>query len=276
MPSLNPGVPAVMPVDVTTFMDALDRYGMDWLSDIAWNMPSTSIDMTALAAGPPPPPQVFGTAELTLGMLPTGPWSAQTQERMIGLVKSYLYDINVVATPGDPPPAPVLVPAPPDVPPPAIPPPLPDWHDDNIHWIVGAITDLKNRMVWQASQLPTRQYLVGDNVEFTGDGHYVFPVRFSGTNEYSVYPMGMIMAVSAHPIWEGTSSGGFDALHYGLGDISWGVNGFYGHPIKLMHLHQLILAGHPFTSGFKYNLKLGVTIVVQPVYPVQFIGDVIE
>jgi hypothetical protein len=226
--------------------------------------------MTQLANGPPPPNQEFGLDDVLLANSPFPISNAAAAEKMIGLVKSYLYAVNVVDTPGDPPADPPAPTAPPDGLP--DPPPVfdPSFHDDNIHWVVAKLKDLDLELQWMRAQMTTREYFEAGSVTVSGEGHHAFGSIFATGNAYAVSPMGYVVNVVDYPDYGGRSSATQNAVVYGVGDVSWGANGSLSDPIKVNRLSLVLWPLQAAGQTFYWNLKPNVTITVGALYPKQY------
>lgn len=274
MPVLNPNTPPVLAGGADVYVAALNWSGQTWMIPSALTYVPTTLYASELLDGPPPVTPLFTPFDLESSLIPYNFLNVQQlNPRQWDLVKAYLYAQHVSATGVEPPPPN----APPETPPTDyVEPEPPDPRYDTLHQVAKLVREVIERQKWQASQLPTREFLYGTLLTLEGNGHRSFASMSTPDNEYSVMPEGIAYGVQAHPDWEGTSPGGSDALHYGLGDLSLGTDGYHLHPVKMMHLSGLIFPGIPRVAHIKYNLRVGVSILVQPLYPVQFVGDIFE
>jgi hypothetical protein len=263
MTVLRTGVPTVLPVDYQTFLDAVGYYGMDWLTPLAWKFPATAVDMLALAAGPPPPNQEWIAADFAFALFPQGVWDIRVLQRMSGFVLSYLYAIDVVESQTDPVPT---APTPP-TPPTGLPdPPLGPDPVKTVSNVYDIVLDIQNTVNFLRYEIQPRDYVFGATFSVTGTGSHAVAVQTGGTS--SQLASGLWIDVSAFPATTSRSSG-TPALYYDLGDISWGSQGRWSSPIKIMRLAQIIWPTGAHIDTVAYNLDLGVTIGIRPLYGTQ-------
>ena len=266
MPVLNPGAPTVVASDSQTFMAAANYYGMGWLAPVAGFYEGWTIDMNSLASEPKNSGPMLTAVDVALMLVPGNPFIASDYVPVMrNMVAQYLYDTNVSATGVEPPPPPS---DPVDPGPGFVEPPRPDVtvNPDSI-WTI--VTRIENELTWLRQQVPTRHFFMFGNEVLTGTGSVTFPPFFNDRAEYSVSPMGFYVQVTEYPTYSGRSSDDLEELLYDAGEVSFGALSGQASPIKLMRLNHVIW---PIISGegtFVYNLRHGVTIAVQALYPYQ-------
>lgn len=263
MPVLNTGTPPFILVDDQTYIAALNYYGQWWLIPSAVVFESYTFDTSTLVATGRLADPGMTPEDLVASLIPGNFLNpAVLTPKMRQLVERYLYDQYVSATGVEPPPA-VTPPVTPPITYVAPPAPITGKSLPNVYDLV---LDIQNTVNFLRYELQPRDYVFGANIAATGIGSAAVPFQTGGTATQAA--SGFWIDVGTFPPTTSRSSG-TPAIYYDLGDFSWGSQGRWSHPIKIMRLDQIYWPSGAHIDTVAWNLALGVHLNFRPLYGTQ-------